>query len=327
MKTIKKIILLFLMLNIAVLFACHNTTTKNVAIENNNSPKNIKIVTTIFPIYDIVRQVLPNNNYDITLLLDNGIDIHNFSPTANDILNVANCDLFIYIGGESDSWVDRLITTSQNNNLKTLNLINALKSYVKEEEIVEGMQHEEHEEHEDVEKDEHIWLSLRNADKIVDAITNAIIEIDVNQKDKIIEKSNNYKQKINSLDEKYSNILLNKKYNTILFGDRFPFRYFVDDYNIDYYAAFSGCSAEAEASFETVAFLANKIDELNLQHVCAVNGSSHKIATSIINSTKNKNQDIIYFNSMENIFETNDLNNNYLKFMEDNLIALSKALN
>ena len=195
MKTIKKIILLFLMLNIAVLFACHNTTTKNVTIENNNSPKNIKIVTTIFPIYDIVRQVLPNNNYDITLLLDNGIDIHNFSPTANDILNVANCDLFIYIGGESDSWVDRLITTSQNNNLKTLNLINALKSYVKEEEIVEGMQHEEHEEHEEneeheehenVEKDEHIWLSLRNADKIVDAITNAIIVIDVNQKDKII---------------------------------------------------------------------------------------------------------------------------------------------
>ena len=136
-----------------------------------------------------------------------------------------------------------------------------------------------------------------------------------------------FENKIDALDTQYEEAVSRATQKTILFGDRFPFRYFVDDYNIDYYAAFSGCSAEAEASFETVTFLANKIDELNLQHVCAVNGSSHKIATSIINSTKNKNQDIIYFNSMENIFETNDLNNNYLKFMEDNLIALSKALN
>ena len=362
MKVLKKIITLacfaFVLCGI---FSCSSKNeVKNdtsVAVSNEAettaNKKQIKVVLTIFPIYDIVRNIAPNDSYEMTLLLDSGIDIHNFSPTAKDIVKIAEADLFIYVGGESDKWVDKVVATAQNKNLKTINLMNELGNLVKEEEVVEGMQHEheegeehEHEEgeaheegenheehehehkHEEHENDEHIWLSLRNAKAMTNAIVKKLIEIDSENQTEIQKKANAFTEKLDALDKKYIEAAQNKKYDTVVFGDRFPFRYLVDDYGLKYFAAFSGCSAEAEASFETVVFLATKLDELGLKHICALKGAEPKVAKTVINASNDKNRDIVLFNSMEGITNVNDAENtNYLKIMEENLEALKNAVN
>ena len=358
MKIFKKIIILvcfgFVFCSI---FACSsknevkNDTSTAVSneTETTDNKKQIKVVSTIFPIYDIVRNVAPNDNYEMTLLLDSGIDIHNFSPTAKDIVKIAEADLFIYVGGESDKWVDKVVATAQNKNLKTINLMDELGNLVKEEEVVEGMQHEHEEgeeneyeegeaheegenheehEHEEHENDEHIWLSLRNAKVMTNAIAKKLIEIDSENQTEIQKKVNAFVEKLDALDKKYVEVAQNKKYDTVVFGDRFPFRYLVDDYGLKYFAAFSGCSAEAEASFETVVFLAKKLDELGLKHICALKGVEPKVAKTVVNASDDKNRDIVLFNSMEGITNVNDAENtNYLKIMEENLEAFTKAIN
>ena len=351
---IKKTINIFLCLILVLvnIISCGNKNTeeKNDIVESNDNKK-VKIVTTIFPIYDIVRNIVPSDKYDISMLLDSGIDIHNFQPTVQDMNEIRNADIFIYIGGESDKWVDKVLKSVNNENLKSINLMENISHIVKLEEIVEGMEHEhdeheeehhdehnekhEHEEDEhDHENDEHIWLSIRNVKEITKFLwgelvlnkdnTNFINE-DIY---KSIEKNaTKYLIKLEELDNKYVEILNNKKYDTLIFADRFPFRYLCDDYNLKYFAAFSGCSAESEASFETVAFLAKKVDDLNLPHICAILGSTHKIPQTVVNTTKDKNQDIIYFNSMEGISDINNESINYINIMEENLDALKKALN
>lgn len=357
MKRIKKF-LQFAIVAILILsnvFACTKQSaaakseSADVNVANVSSDKKIKIVSTIFPIYDIVRNLVPNENYELTLLLDSGIDIHNFSPTAKDIVKLAEADLFIYIGGESDKWVDKVVATAQNKNLKTINLMNELGNLVKEEEVVEGMQHEheegeehehdeehenangethDHDEEHEHENDEHIWLSLRNAKEMTSVISKAMTEVDTVNAGTITEKANIYKEKLDALDKKFEEIAKNKKYDTVLFGDRFPFRYLVDDYGLKYFAAFSGCSAEAEASFETVVFLAKKLDELGLKQICALKGAEPKVAKTVINSSNDKDRDIVLFNSMEGITNVNDAENtNYIKIMEENLEAFKNAIN
>ena len=353
-----KKIKLFCVINIvlvlaASIFACKKASVDEksvlpteVVAENMTERKTekIKIVATIFPIYDIVRELVPEDRCEVTLLLDSGIDIHNFQPTAKDITTIADSDLFIYIGGESDSWVQKVIDTSQNKNLNAVNLMEEISDFVKKEEIVEGMEHEheheseegheegheeEHEEHEhEAENDEHIWLSLRNIKAITDVIADKLIELDKDNKEVVLEKAESFQGKVDDLDKRYKEVVDNASVKTLLFADRFPFRYLVDDYKLSYFAAFSGCSAEVEASFETVAFLAKKIDELNLRHISALTGSHHKIPETVKNTTEKKDQDIIYFDSMEGITDIEDREEvNYLKIMEKNLNSLEKALN
>ena len=350
MKFFKKIITLVCFgFALCSIFSCSSknevkndaSTAVSDETETVANKRQIKVVSTIFPIYDIIRNVMPNDNYEMTLLLDSGIDIHNFSPTAKDIVKIAEADLFIYVGGESDKWVDKVVATAQNKNLKTINLMNELGNLVKEEEVVEGMQHEHeegedheheegenHEEHEEHENDEHIWLSLKNAKAMTSAIVKKLIEIDSENQTEIQKKANAFVEKLDALDKKYVEATQNKKYDTVVFGDRFPFRYLVDDYGLKYFAAFSGCSAEAEASFETVVFLAKKLDELGLKHICALKGAEPKVAKTVINSSNDKDRDIVLFNSMEGITNVNDAENtNYLKIMEENLEALKSAIN
>lgn len=327
-----------MMLTIVTLCACESKNSTIIPNDTSDGNRKIKIVATIFPIYDIVRNLIPDDNYELTLLLDSGIDIHNFSPTAKDIAKLAEADLFIYVGGESDNWVDKTIESSQNNNIIRLNLMESLFYITKEEEVVEGMQsededhgeneeHDGHDEHE-AEMDEHIWLSVKNAKEITKVIADELMKLDDENKTVIENNANNFIQQLDELDRKYTEVTEKKKYDTLLFGDRFPFRYLVDDYGIDYFAAFSGCSAEAEASFETIVFLSKKVDELGLRHVCVLEGKEPKIAETIISSCESKDVDIVYFNSMEGITDVNDaLNTNYIKIMEENLEAYSKALN
>ncbi|MBQ6018200.1 MAG: zinc ABC transporter substrate-binding protein [Clostridiales bacterium] len=333
----------------------------NSAQKANTSDK-MKIVTTIFPEYDWVNNILGDkaSNAELTMLLDNGVDLHSFQPTAADILKISECDLFIYVGGESDEWVEDVLKEATNKDMIAINLLEVLGDKVVEEEIVEGMQeeeedhdhdheHEDHDhehededehehEHEDIAKthehhhdeaeyDEHVWLSLRNSAILVNSISEAIQKIDPANAETYKANAASYIEKLNALDADYQSAVSAASKNTILFGDRFPFRYLVDDYNLEYYAAFVGCSAESEASFETIVFLAGKVDELSLPAVLTIEGKDHSIAQTIVENTATKDQKILTMDSMQST-TSEDVKNgaSYLSIMESNLDILKKAL-
>ena len=323
------------------------------------SGKKLKIVATIFPEYDWVRQILGDEakNADITLLLDKGVDLHSYQPNAEDIAKISECDLFLYVGGESDGWVKDALKEGKNPDRKVINLLEALGNNTKEEEVVEGMQAEEEEgskdseseaasqaaesqaagestaasaeseEEECPEYDEHVWLSLRNAESICEVITEDLKSLDSAHAAVYEANLKKYTEQLDSLDQQYADAVKAAANKTLLFGDRFPFRYLVDDYGIKYYAAFVGCSAETEASFETVSFLAKKMDELGLKHVMTIEGPNKKIAETIIQNTKDKNQDILTLNSMQSTTEQDiESGETYLGIMQQNLEVLKKAL-
>lgn len=294
--------------------------------------KKLKIVTTIFPEYDWVKAILGDEieNVELTMLLDNGVDLHSYQPTAEDIRKISECDLFIYVGGESDAWVEDALKESLNENQRVINLMEVMGENAKEEEVVEGMQAEEHEEahtDEEVEYDEHVWLSLRNAELECQEIEKQLSALDPENQQVYEENLNSYLAKLQELDGKYQDAVNNSTMHTLLFADRFPFRYMVDDYGLDYYAAFVGCSAETEASFETITFLAGKIDELGLHTVLTIEKSDQKIARTVIENTKNKDQQILAMDSMQSTISEDVKNGTtYLSTMESNLEILKQAL-
>ena len=302
---------------------------------DTNQTDKLSIVTTIFPEYDWVREILGDkaDNAEITMLLDNGVDLHSYQPTADDIVKISDCDLFIYVGGESDEWVEDALRNAANRNMKVINLLEVLGDSVKTEEIVEGMQEEEHE-HEDVEEheheeeaDEHVWLSLKNAKMLVRVISKALQELDPNNKDIYAANADAYVKKLSALDAEYQAAVDAASNKTILFGDRFPFRYLVDDYGLRYYAAFVGCSAETEAGFETISFLAKRVDEWKLPCVLTIEGAQHKIAETVVRNTTAKNQRVLTMDSMQST-TSKDVKNGttYLSVMEKNLSVLKEAL-
>lgn len=293
----------------------------------------LKVVTTIFPEYDWVRQILGDkaDDADITMLLDNGVDLHSYQPTADDIVKIADCDLFLYVGGESDGWVNDALAGASNQDRKVINLLDVLGAQVKEEETVEGMETEEEDaaaDADDPEYDEHVWLSLKNAETLCEAIANALEELDEQNKDTYAANLTAYTDQLAALDAAYQTAVDTGKRKTVLFGDRFPFRYLVDDYGLSYYAAFAGCSAESEASFKTVSFLAKKVDALSLPCVLTIEGKQHKIAETIVQNTKAKNQPILTMDSMQATTSEDAANGTtYLGVMENNLGVLKQALN
>ena len=331
----KKIIALFLGLTMAMglLAGCGSkeTSTANETTVNNDTEK-LSVVTTIFPEYDWVREILGDkaDNAEVTMLLDNGVDLHSYQPTADDIIKISDCDLFIYVGGESDGWVEDALKEATNKDMKVINLLDVLGNRIKEEEVVEGMEADEDEdegEDEGPEYDEHVWLSLKNAETLCDAISDALQQIDPDNKDTYAANASAYIEKLSVLDADYQAAVDAATYKTVLFGDRFPFRYMVDDYGLSYYAAFVGCSAETDASFETISFLAGKVDELNLPCVLTIEGAQHKIAETIVENTSTKNQAILTMDSMQ-ATTSEDVKNGatYLSIMEQNLSVLKEAL-
>lgn len=289
------------------------------------SSEKLSIVTTIFPEYDWVRNIAGDNidNIDLTLLCDNGVDMHSFQPTASDIVKISSCDVFVYVGGESDEWVEDVLKEAVNKDMKIVNLMAILDGETVQEEIVEGMQAEDEEEG-GVEYDEHVWLSLNHAQRLVIEIAKAMGEADPDNRQKYDDNAEAYGVKLYELDLKYQEAVNNAGRDTLLFADRFPFRYLIDDYNLNYYAAFAGCSAETEASFDTVVFLAGKVDELGLNAVITIDSGDQAIAKTIIENTSSKNQEILVMDSMQST-KTSD-NRSYVEIMESNLEVLEKAL-
>ena len=323
--------------------------------KKNASSDTVKIVTDIFPVYDWVREITKNSaaKIDLTLLLDNGVDLHSYQPAVADVAKIAECNFFVYVGGESEGWMDDACKEIKNKNSAVLKLLDSLGDAAKEEEVVEGMEgdhdhesadehdhghehesagehHHEHGEHEaedEVEYDEHIWLSLKNAKFLCNTIAEKIAEIDPKNAQTYRANAAAYNAKLSSLDAQYQKIVDAASKKTVLFGDRFPFRYLVDDYGLSYYAAFVGCSAETEASFKTILFLAKKVDELGIPAVLTIEKSDGKIAKTIIKNTKAKNQKILTLDSMQST-TSNDVKKGvtYLSIMTKNADVLKSAL-
>ena len=287
------------------------------------------VVATIFPEYDWVKNIA-GDNVETTLLLDKGVDLHSYQPTTEDILTVATCDLFIYVGGESDEWVEDALKQSQNKDMKVINLMDVMGDSAYEEELKEGMEGEEEEEEEEegeAEYDEHVWLSVKSSKKFVRAITDSLKEIDAANAETYENNAASYIEKLDELDAKYEELCSNSSVDTLIFADRFPFRYMTEDYGLDYFAAFIGCSAETEASFETISFLAKKADEIDAKYIFAIDNSDQKIANTVISNTSSKDQEILVLDSMQSADKAAaDSGETYLGIMESNYEVLKKAL-
>ena len=272
--------------------------------------------------------------------MDNRIDLHNFQPSVDDIVRISTCDLFIYVGGESDNWVDAALKEAANKDMIIINLIDVLGGAAKIEEIIEGMEedHNDSEENDEdnedeggnvkmTDYDEHVWLSLRNAQIFCPVIADALSSLDADNAVVFQKNLTEYLEKLSALDAKYQAALAAAPIKTMLIGDRFPFRYLADDYSLSYYAAFVGCSAETEASFDTIIFLAGKADEYGLKNVIVTESSDRKIAQTIIGNTKDRNNKILVLDSMQSV-TVGDINNGttYISIMESNLNVLIEAL-
>ncbi len=317
----------------------------------------VKIVATTFPIYDWTREVLGDRlaETDLVLLQQSGADLHSYSPSAADLRQIAACDLFAFVGGESDEWTERALAQKGSPRRRVLNLVKTLGSAAKEEKIVEGMEHEHHhhdakhdddhdddhdkEKHDHAKKhdhdedeheheiDEHVWLSLRNAATLVKSIAAELAALDPDNAKAYRANADAYCAKLAALDGEYAKAVAGAKRKTILVADRFPFRYLADDYGLEYFAAFSGCSAESEASFKTIAFLAKKVDALALPVIVTMEGATHKIAETVRRTTQAKNQRILTLDSLQSTGGEAAKTTHYLDVMRRNLETLKATLN
>lgn len=287
----------------------------------------IEIITTTFPVYDWVNEIVGEENpsVNVHLLADGGTDLHNYQMTAKDRLELEACDLFVYVGGESEEWVEEILENGLEE--KGLSLMELLKEERLMEEEVAGMEIDHEEGDHEEEYDEHVWLSLKNAKKAVQGIGERIIELDPEQKALYEERISQYEERLQKLDQEFEKAVEEGQKDTLLFGDRFPFLYMTKDYGLQYYAAFNGCSSETEASFETIIFLAQKTDQLGLHYILTIDGSDQKIAETILENTTEKNQQILTMDSMQSVtLETGESYKSYLTRMEENLEVLKQCL-
>lgn len=307
---------------ITLFSSCTTTPADNEsATGDTDSKSGISIVTTIFPIYDWVKNITGSAE-NVIYFDENGIDLHSFEPTADNIITLSSADLFICIGGESDKWVDNAVKSAENENLRVLKLMKV--TGVLEEETVEGMETDDHEEADAAEYDEHVWLSLKKAQTAVDSIADTLCEIDPENAENYRKNAADYISKLESLDSEYKSAIVSAKGNTLLFADRFPFRYLTEDYAIEYYAAFPGCSAESEASFETMAFLIEKTKELKLDDIIVLEGSDRKIASTVASETGAR---IVMLDSCQSVTKKDVADGKtYISVMEENLKVITEAL-
>ncbi len=295
----------------------------------------IQILCTAFPLYDWTRQVTAGceNSIEVTLLMDQGADLHNYQPTAEDIVRISEADIIVYVGGESDLWMEDVLASVPEERRKLqqyLNMMEVLQSSLREEEHVEnadGHTHGEEENTDGVEYDEHIWLSVRNASACVRAIADAVTDNDQEVSRKVSDNAGEYLAALENLDGQFESMVSEAPLDRVLFADRFPFLYLMKDYGLEYYAAFPGCSTETEASFETVIFLAGKLEEYDLPALLVMENGDRGIAETVIANTADKDQQILTLNSMQSVTAADIAQGvTYLSVMQENLAVLRTAL-
>ncbi|MDA0024775.1 metal ABC transporter substrate-binding protein [Brachyspira hyodysenteriae] len=331
----QKKILIFLTILLFSITSC-NDANKN----NKTSNGKINVVATIFPIYDFTKNIVLDN-INLQMIIKPGIEIHSFNTTPADVIDIQNADVFIYIGGESEAWAEKIVSSMDTNNKKIVRLIDYVKAL--DEEIVEGMEHDEdhnheeeanHNEHEnDIEEshthegvyDEHIWTSPKNAQLMVAAICNALSEIDADNADVYKANADKYNQELTALDEEIRNAVGSSKRKNIVFGDRFPFRYLAEEYGLEYRAPFTGCSSQVDASPKTIAYLINYIKDNKIPYLYYIELSNEKIANTLIEQTGASK---LKLHSGQNVSKE-EFNSGitYLSIMRDNLESLKKGLN
>lgn len=314
----KKIFLTVLSLILVLYsFSSCNGDVQNIP-EDDGRPV---IVTSVFSVYDWTQNVT-GDKCNVIYLDKSGADMHSFEPTASDIALLAKADVFIHIGGVSDKWVDSAINSAKNDSLSVLSLMTVTS--VLEEETIEGMQTHDHGEKDTDEYDEHIWLSLKKAQTSVDAICDTLCKADSSNAETYRTNAAAYIKKLSELDHRYESLMSGAKRNTILVADRFPFRYMTEDYGVEYFAAFPGCSAESEASFETITFLIEKTKELSLPCILIIEKSDGKLADTISRETGAEIRTLI---SCQSVTQADiDEGFTYLSAMEKNLTTLTEAL-
>ncbi|MCM1183455.1 MAG: metal ABC transporter substrate-binding protein [Roseburia sp.] len=290
----------------------------------------INIVCTTFPQYDWVRTLISGREerFSLTLLTERGGDLHNYQPSARDIARISECDLLIYVGGESDAWVEEVLREAANPEMRVLNMMEAVASELKEETHGHEGGHEPvSPAHEETEYDEHVWLSLNNARQLVAALNNTLAALDADGAELYGRNAEIYLAALASLDARYRETVDAAVTDTLVFADRFPFRYMVEDYGLTCFAAFEGCSAETGVSFETVALLSERLDSLGLDAVLVTESSDKRIARVIIENTAAGNQEILVMDSMQSV-SRKELEGGitYLSVMEENLEVLRTAL-
>lgn len=292
----------------------------------------LSIVCTVFPMYDWVKNILGEkaSDADVTLLLDTGTDLHSYQPTAEDIIKITSADVFVFVGGESDKWVKDVASTADVSGVAMVGLIDALGDAAVEEETVEGMEAEEEEDEEEGEEepeyDEHVWLSLKNARVLCEKLAAVLGEKDAANASVYTENAKAYCEKLDALDIEFADAVTAAEKDTVLVADRFPFRYLCMDYNINYYAAFSGCSAESEAAFSTITFLADKVNELGLDVILMTETSDGSIARTVRSTAGNEEIEILTLNAMQSVTADKASGTSYIEVMAENLGVLTQAL-
>ena len=308
----KKTLRLLLLPALLLLTGCAGSSKETADSQENTK---LSAVATIFPQYDFLRAI-GGDHLDLHMLLSPGAESHSFEPTPGDMITVSECDLFVYVGGDSDAWVETILDSVDTSNKEVVTLMDCVDTVA--EETVEGM--ESH-----GEQDEHVWTSPKNAMRIVQKLCDALCRLDPENADDYQANTASYLASLTSLDEEFSDVTANASRHTIVFGDRFPFRYFADAYGLDYYAAFPGCSSESEASAKTLSFLIDKINEEQIAVVFHTELSNEKMTDCICEATGAKK---LLLHSCHNVSK-DDFENGatYLSLMEQNVAALKEALN
>lgn len=322
MKQLKQILCLMLALCICVgLFA---------GCGRKKDDGRLTIVVTVFPVYDWVRNLLGDRAGEVELVLleDSGADMHNFQPTIEDIYKISTCDLFVYIGGESDNWVTDTLRAAENKHMVAVGLLAELGTAAREEEEPDGPGSEHDHEHEEVtEYDEHVWLSVKNAKLLCPVLAEKLAQVDAEHAETYRANCAAYAKQLDELDAAFEQAVSEAPGRTVLFADRYPFLYLIKDYGLTAYAAFSGCSAETEASFDMISFLVGKLDGLGLKHILVLEGSTYRIANTIISESAAKDADILEMDSMQSVTPKQiSAGTNYLAIMQKNLEVLKQAL-
>ncbi len=311
----------------------------------------LKVVTTVFPYYDFTRQIsgglIESGQVELELIVPAGMDSHSFEPTPADIIKIQDADLIICNGGAMEQWFERVLDSLDTQNQQVITMMDYVDTV--EEEIVEGMEAEEHDHSHDhvhpagvpkegeeghlyddgheqeIEYDEHIWTSPVNAMTLSEVIAGTLCEMDESNQEIYRENLAEYEEKLSALDQKFRDIAEHGKRRLVVFGDKFPLRYFFDEYGLEYRAAFSGCSTDTEPSAKTIAYLIDKVRELDIPAVYYLELSSHRVAEIIGEET---GAEPLLFHSCHNVTRR-EFNSGvtYLELMEQNAVNLSKGLN
>ena len=311
---------LILVLALSALTAC---VPKDAAATKDG----ISIVSTVFPSYDFARQITAGTNANVTLLLQPGEEVHSFDPTSQDIIRVQSADLFLYVGGENDTWVEGVLG-GLDKSVNTFRMMDYVTLY--DEELVEGMQPEKEDPAATAatdahEWDEHVWTAPVNAIAIVKAMTAELIAIDPDNAAMYQSNSDAYVKQLEALDKSFRDVVDSASRKTVVFADRFPVRYFVEEFGLKYYAAFPGCSAETEPSAATVASLIDHVKTEKIPVVFYIEMSNQQMANTVAEAT---GAQTMLFHTCHNVTKAEfESGATYLSLMQNNVLALIAALN